>query len=983
MTSLRTLRTRSPQETQRLSAQNQHQVAGRLDHSARQLAMARANASTSATLLRLLSENIDEMVQFFDGRGRCAYATASAHNFFGVSSEQQMPSIAEQAMRVKADGSGEHSLHNFHTRVMSTGEPVTFECQVHNAQGAVRDLNVVAKRINSLPPAGLPGVMVVFRDITDEKLAESASAELAEAKLYLARSEIELRNGALLRQSIAGFVEIDRNGQFVDFNDRFLEMLGYRREELLGTHFMNLVHSSVARKVSEHWSRIGEVQYGVQERPYLHKNGSVVWLLAARTIINDEAGKPRSVFAIVFDRTETRELKAQMVRDRAQLSLIVQSVGLAIVLLEGEKICFINPEFSRLFGFKATECIGMRIQSMFPRLRAALQSSMEVDLKSGVPEVITEEFELSRKDGSRLWARCTLSAVEGQSQESRREVIVSFEDITARKKSEQELLQATRAKNEFLANMSHELRTPMNAVIGHVYLLKKSGLGEDELAHVERISNAARHLQELLSDVLDLSRTEGNVLELECIDFSLDSVLSEASDLVRENALAKGLNFRVERDEGPDLLRGDPLRLRQAILNFLGNAVKFTSQGGVVLRAQSRVLPGGSVAVRVEVADTGIGIDETVQARLFEPFLQADASTTRRYGGSGLGLAITRRLIAAMGGATGLISRPDRGSTFWLTVTLERSTQPALLARAGASAEELERCLRDRHAGKRLLVAEDDPVSQGMMKAILSAVGFKVEIVPDGQAAFELAAAVPFDMVLMDIQMPILNGLQATERIRELPTYDSVPIIALTANAFEQDRQACKAAGMSDFVAKPVDPKTLYARMLAAFEDDESEYRSDTSQTPVEVIPEPQAVALPTSTLVDQAKARPTRIDADATQRYPGIALQQALSNWGAPGVYAKYLEVFLGSYPDVVAQIQAADPDTGRALAHKLKGGAGQLGLVEVCACAARVEAVLSAGADAQGELAHLAAAMGVTSASIKSFLAEYLPDRAGEPGN
>ena len=947
--------------------------------------MARANASTNSTLLRLLSDNIVEMVQFFDGRGRCTYATASARTFFGVSPEGAMPSIAEQVMRAAVDRAGSESLRNVHASVMSSGEPVEFECQVHDAQGSVRHLQVQAKRVKSMPPAGFPGLMLVLRDITEQKRADQIKADLAEERLRHARFESEQRTGVLLRQSFAGFVEIDRDGRLVDFNDRFAEMLGYRREELLGTHFMRLVASAFAKEVSEHWSRLGEVDNGVQERPYLHKNGSVVWLLAARTLIRDEEGKPRSVFAVMFDRTEVRALEEQLRQERQQLNQIVHTTGISILVLEEDRIRFVNRAFTELFGFKPTDCHGMRLQTMFPALRGALLSSASVNRPVDGDLGVCEEVKLRRKDGSEIWTRCSINLADHkadhkadhETEDSRRRFVVSIEDITARKRTEQALQEISRAKSEFLANMSHELRMPMNAVLGHVYLLKKAGLGAAELAHLDRINTAAGHLQELLGDVLDLSRIEAGELQLERTDFSLDALLRQAADLVRERVESKGLALRLERSEGPDLLQGDPLRLRQSIVNFLGNAVKFTEQGEIVLRAESRALPSGPVALRIEVVDTGVGIDEASQAALFEPFRQADASTTRRYGGSGLGLAITRRLIDAMGGSTGVVSRLHRGSTFWLTVTLERSEKVSLLLETEVSADDVEQQLGDRHSGKRVLVAEDDPVSQGLMQAILSPLGLDVELVSNGEAACKRAAARAFDLVLMDVQMPVLNGLQATRRIRELPGYASLPIIALTANAFAQDRNNCMAAGMSDFVSKPVDPKILFARMLAALDNCAELRQTDATPRVVERTPETPPVSVPASDV--KIEARVGKLEADAPERYPGIALQQALSNWGAPGIYAKYLDVFLVTYREVVAQIQSADPKNGCALAHKLKGGAGQLGLVEVSACAARAEAVLRAGDDPENELAHLAAAMRVTCASIESFLAEYLQDSPG----
>jgi PAS domain S-box-containing protein len=373
---------------------------------------------------------------------------------------------------------------------------------------------------------------------------------------------------------------------------------------------------------------------------------------------------------------------------------------------------------------------------------------------------------------------------------------------------------ASQVKSTFLANMSHEIRTPMNAILGFAYLLGRAdNLTADQRERLDKIAVAGEHLLSIINDILDLSKIESGKMVLEQMDFSLGGVLDGVGSLISESARAKGLAVSLDMDGVPPLLHGDPTRLRQALLNYAGNAVKFTERGGITIAAQLLASSGDQFLVRFEVRDTGMGIPEDKLSGLFQAFQQVDASTNRKYGGTGLGLAITHRLAGLMGGETGVESRLGQGSTFWLTARLGRgrageAPAPAPLDRTA------EAVLRQRHAGRRILLVEDEPVNRELATFLLEEVALAVDPAADGREAVEKAARQPYDLILMDMQMPVMGGLDATRAIRALPGGGKVPIVAMTANAFEEDRLRCLEAGMDDFLSKPVDPDMMYATLL-------------------------------------------------------------------------------------------------------------------------------------------------------------------------
>ena len=383
----------------------------------------------------------------------------------------------------------------------------------------------------------------------------------------------------------------------------------------------------------------------------------------------------------------------------------------------------------------------------------------------------------------------------------------------AREKAES----ANKAKSVFLANMSHEIRTPMNAIIGLTHLLLREKPRHDQASRLTKIETSAGHLLAIINDILDLSKIEAGKLTLDHSDFSLKELLEHIHSLFREELTAKGLTIEVDVGDTPTLLNGDATRLSQALLNYVGNAIKFTEQGTIYLRTRVVEESNGTLLLRFEVEDSGIGIAADIMPSLFEAFEQADPSTTRVHGGTGLGLAITRRLVLMMGGEVGAQSELGQGSTFWFTAKLGRG-QSQIPTLPSAAAMDAERQLRDRYAGFRILLAEDNAINLEVAVALLSSVGLVTETAQNGRVAVDMAGENDYDLILMDVQMPELDGLEATRQIRSGigPRAGNVttPILAMTANVFEEDRLECLKAGMEDYIAKPVEPGNLFSTII-------------------------------------------------------------------------------------------------------------------------------------------------------------------------
>ena len=375
---------------------------------------------------------------------------------------------------------------------------------------------------------------------------------------------------------------------------------------------------------------------------------------------------------------------------------------------------------------------------------------------------------------------------------------------------------ANLAKSTFLANMSHEIRTPLNGIIGMTHILRRGSVTPVQAERLVKIDASADHLLKTINDILDLSKIEAGKIVLEEVPVVISDLLGNIKSMLYARAQSRGLDLRIVTDTTLPELRGDKTRLQQALLNYVGNAIKFTESGSITLRATKQQESVDSMLIRFEVQDTGIGIPPEVLPRLFTAFSQADNSTSRKFGGTGLGLAITLRLAKLMDGEAGVESTPGIGSTFWFTARLIKGDDQSSVVQPLHS--EAEQALRQRHAGRRILVVDDDPLNLEVAKFMLEDVGLLVNTAEDGLHAIKQVSETDYAAILMDMQMPNLDGLEATKQIRAMSTRQGTPILAITANAFVEDRKRCLAAGMNDFIAKPFIPEVLYSILLKTME---------------------------------------------------------------------------------------------------------------------------------------------------------------------
>ncbi len=811
---------------------------------------------------------------------------------------------------------------------------------------------------------GAGGAVVVHADVTQRRRAEQALRE----------SEAQYRSMVLALDE--GVLVFDGQGRLKACNpqaERFfrLDYEALRDAEALrawrplhtdGSRFnYRDLPASVALRTGQ---PCRDVVVGVQP-PW----GGLRWLLAHAQPVQDEGGRVDAVVVSFSDVTERHVAQEQL----RKLSLAVEQSPMSILVCDtAGRIEYVNDAFTRITGWPRMLATGRDRRDVHPLHGAdGCDAAMLDTLARG--EAWSGEFTSVRRDGSAYDLFMHAAPIRQHDGAITHHLLIG-EDVTEKKRVGAELDQhrhrlqelvdertgqlsalnralhaanaelmeardraeaANRAKSAFLANMSHEIRTPMNAIIGLTHLLRRDVDDAVASERLRKVSEAAGLLLQILNDILDLSKVEAGKLEIESTDFSMARLLERARALTIDRAMAKGLSLSVGVDPGlPDALRGDPTRLSQALLNLLSNAVKFTEHGSVDVRVSLLAREGQALRLRFAVRDTGIGIEPDKLPLLFSAFVQADASTTRRFGGTGLGLAITQRLATMMGGEVGVRSEPGRGSEFWFSAQLLEALGSPVDAEEG-DARQAGTQLRRQFAGARVLLVEDNEVNQEVMLELLRSVGLQVEQAGDGLEALEHAAAMSPDLVLMDMQMPRMDGLEATRRLRALPGCATVPIIAMTANAYGEDRNACLAAGMDDHLAKPVDPPRLYAvlrRWLAH------------AGAPATVVP---PVATPAA-LVPELPAI-EGLDVPLALRYLG----------GNAALYERVLRQFVmhhGEDIDVMGErLRRQGPKAMRDLAHSLKGSAASIGALRLPRLAAALEAAVAGLQPAEQQLAAL----------------------------
>ncbi len=776
---------------------------------------AQALAESEARFRQFFSKNQSVMLVIDPVEERILEANMAASTYYGYALDEL---IGMSISKINI-GSAEDVAAEMQRTVHQQRNYFSFSHRL--ASGEIRDVEVYATQ---LLDGDKTTIFSIVHDVTDRKQARKA-LQASEEKFSQLFHVLPM-SGAIYR------LIRDEQQQIVDWEIHEINALGAadvrrRPEDLIGRRARDLFGDEVMGPYLELCRSVMESK---QER-YIDthfETNNKDYLTALIPMGNDFYAQ------ISIDRTESRRATEQI----RKLSLAVEQSPHSIVITNVDAVIeYANEAFVRNTGYGLEDVIGKNPRILHSgRTPAAVYAEMWAALSQG--RLWKGEFNNMRKDGSEFTEFAIITPLRQADGRITHYVAVK-EDITEKKRLGSELDEhrhhlegmvvqrtteliaarkqaedANRAKSAFLANMSHEIRTPMNGIVGMAHLLRREGVSPRQAERLDTIDTSARHLLSIINDILDLSKIEAGKLALEEIPVSIGGLLDNVGSILAERARAKGIRLAIDAGLLPANLTGDPTRLQQALLNLATNAIKFTETGTVTLRSVRLHEDAGALLVRFEVEDSGIGITPEAQSRLFSAFEQADNSTTRKYGGTGLGLAITRRLAELMGGEVGVESVPGTGSTFWFTARLKKGGEGVV--ERPASVVDAEKLIQKHYSGWRVLITDDEPINREIAQILLEDIGLVIDTAEDGEMAISMARTTAYAAILMDMQMPKLNGLDATRRIREMPGYTQTPIIAMTANAFVEDKARCFEAGMSGFLVKPFDPDTLFATLLRA-----------------------------------------------------------------------------------------------------------------------------------------------------------------------
>ena len=691
-------------------------------------------------------------------------------------------------------------------------------------------------------------------------------------------------------------------------SDAVEPLTGWPTERFLNGEmsFADIIHPADIDFTVDHvMAAIGRRENYNLEYRIFHRDGQIRWVSEYASAIFDEQGNPEWIDGVILDITDTKLRAAEF---EGIVRAISQAQGMLDLDMDG-RICFANPHFLSLSGCSEAELKGRTFQQLIDD--GEFTDEAWASVRRG--EYLVGEYSLTHRNGDNVYVQTYCNPIIDSFGELTK-VIVLVTDLSERRRMEVALLEAkeraelaAESKGAFLANMSHEIRTPMNAIIGFSEVLLNDNLTTSQRKYARTVNQSARSLLGLLNDILDTAKLEKGQVRLERQDFSLRELCQQQINVFSLEANRKGLQLTFSYQLPQEHFSGDPTRIRQVLTNLLGNAIKFTEQGRVELRVDQH-----QKQVRLRISDTGIGIPTDRLQQIFEPFAQADASMSRRFGGTGLGTTIARQLVELMGGHISVESIPSQGSSFQVLL-------PLTAASADAKALSALSSNRIELPPLRILVADDVADNVQLMELLLHNEGHRVRSVNNGLRAFELVAEEPFDLILMDMQMPEVDGLEATRIIRR---YEAnlgrrpTPIIALTASVLDKDRQAAREAGMEGFASKPVDRVALRQEMARVL-----------------------GLQVPSADH-DSAKAEQTA---------PLIDWASGELRWGNRDALEQAIHRFLGELPSQLAELdQALDQQAlehARSLAHKLNGSAGNLSLQALRQLASELESKLAAG--------------------------------------
>ena len=685
--------------------------------------------------------------------------------------------------------------------------------------------------------SGLFSISFVLHRANKKLKEESARAEVMTKQLIASDTRFRAIFENVDALAIQGYKP---DGTVVYWNHASQSIYSYSEHEAIGASLYELIIPPEARefvKGGVQWMFDNHAGVPAERLSLLHKDGHLVDVYSSHVVI-DSPEHGQLMFCLDINLSEQAKAERSLIESESRQRIILEALGEGVFGTDSNGLCtFINPAALAMLGLTEDEVLGKNQHLLFHSQRPdgthypAIECPVGQTMRDGKVRRLKEWF--WRKNGEGFPIHLSVSpkmdagVITG--------CVVAFSDITEGMRIAKELEQyrnhleeqiqvrtaqleearaaaeaANRAKSAFLANMSHEIRTPMNAILGMAHLMRRDGVSSQQADRLDKIDHATQHLLSIINNILDISKIEAGKLTLEEVAVDIPEILSGAVTLLDDRIRSRGLVLLIETDTFPDLFLGDPTRISQSLINYTGNAIKFTESGSITLRAKRLSEDDTTATLRFEVEDSGIGIAPETIASLFDAFKQADSSMTRKYGGSGLGLAITKHLAQAMGGDAGVDSRLGRGSCFWFTVCLKKNTDfsPSTVT------VQNEPINLELLAGHHVLIVEDEPINREIAIDLLSDVGVSCDFAENGREAVELVSSNHFDLILMDMQMPEMDGLEATRQIRQLAGCATLPIVAMTANAFTEDRERCRVAGMTDFMTKPIDPDVLFATLL-------------------------------------------------------------------------------------------------------------------------------------------------------------------------